>query len=397
MDITFDEDQLILPLASSLADLADKHYGLRADLSSFESVPPEDLTKRVTALESSLSGIHGQLEALLRMQTQAKQSAAPAEGVSGARPKAQSAPAPSFAGLDPAVTQAALAAGIPAAQLEEMFRLASKGRPNLPDLPKTAAPKPRDPLSESEDEIQAVEALADQPGGDPGVDPMVAALTKLTAITQHLATQKRRDNSLEALLDGSGSQGTSKSSGMPSSRKNAVALRALKKTLRKEPELISKVIEQNMEEDFQLRRTGVAGAPVVPVSARAWLEARSRVQNYRTPVTLLWGIAGILDALRDQQPEEARARACLLLCQGDQLSIDRGSWVVAASMPLEDPPPFAVFATHTLPSESESQVTKLVDTRWVDLFLHQLNEIDQLTEKKKKLAFRKTDPTTRGL
>eukprot|EP00913_Durusdinium_trenchii_P035558 g33275.t1 len=50
----------------------------------------------------------------------------------------------------------------------------------------------------------------------------------------------------------------------------------------------------------------------------------------------------------------------------------------------------------SLPSkESESQVSKLVDTRWGDLFLHHLNEIDQLTEKKRKLAFKKLpDPPT---
>ena len=38
-------------------------------------------------------------------------------------------------------------------------------------------------------------------------------------------------------------------------------------------------------------------------------------------------------------------------------------------------------------------MTKLIDSRWVDLFLHHLNEIDQLAEKKKKLAFRKNHDT----
>lgn len=313
--------------------------------------------------------------------------------MSGARPKASVA-APSFPGLDPAVTQAALSTGIPADQLAEMARVASAGRPRMDDLPKTTA-RLKDPLSESEEEVLEAVDPAGGTGEGREADPMVAALPQLTAITQHLAGQRRRETSLEALLDGSGYASHTDSSGIPSSRKNAVALRALKKALHAEPESIYKVIERNMEADFQLRRTGLPGSSPVQVTARAWLEARSRVQNFKTPVTLLWGIAGILDALREERPAEARARACLLLCQGDQLSIDKGSWAVAASMSLEDPPPYAVFATHTLPQESESQVSKLVDTRWGDLFLHHLNEIDQLTEKKRKLAFKKLpDPPT---
>ncbi|CAK9099077.1 unnamed protein product [Durusdinium trenchii] len=375
LTVLFDEDELMLPLASSLALAAERLFGLRAAPSSFESVPAEDtqvLGQRVAALENHLSGIKEQLEILIGQNTHPRTSGSPAtQKAEGARPKSSAAPprASQFLGLDPTVAQAALAAGIPATQLEEMSKLALAGKPRLPDLPKAPMPKRKDPLDESEDDAVGESAV-----------------------------EVTKETSLEALLDGSGYPGSSESAGVPSARKNAAALRALKKTLSSDLEQISRVIERNMEADFNLRRSGVPGAPVVPVSARAWLEARSRVQNFRTPVTFLWGVAGILDALRDQKPEEARARAGLLLCQGDQLSIDRGSWIVAASMSLEDPPPFAVFATHTLPAETESQVTKLIDSRWVDLFLHHLSEIDQLAEKKKKLTFKKTplDPPPDG-
>ena len=73
---------------------------------------------------------------------------------------------------------------------------------------------------------------------------------------------------------------------------------------------------------------------------------------------------------------------------GDQLSIDRGQWVLAGEVSLEDPPPVLVFASHTLPTELEAPYSKLLDARWVDLFLHKLNEFDLLNEKKKKLAYR---------
>ena len=83
--------------------------------------------------------------------------------MSGARPKASVA-APSFPGLDPAVTQAALSTGIPADQLAEMARVASAGRPRMDDLPKTTA-RLKDPLSESEEEV--LEAV--DPAGGTGL------------------------------------------------------------------------------------------------------------------------------------------------------------------------------------------------------------------------------------
>jgi len=74
---------------------------------------------------------------------------------------------------------------------------------------------------------------------------------------------------------------------------------------------------------------------------------------------------------------------------GDQLSIDRGQWVLAGEISLEDPPPISVFSSHTLPTELEAPYSRLLDARWVDLFLHKLHDYDLLNEKKKKLTFRK--------
>lgn len=72
------------------------------------------------------------------------------------------------------------------------------------------------------------------------------------------------------------------------------------------------------------------------------------------------------------------------------MSIDRGSWVVAAEMSLEDGPPTSSFQNHALPSETELPFTKLVDGRWMDIFLSRLSDIDSLNEKKKKLSYKKT-------
>ena len=62
--------------------------------------------------------------------------------------------------------------------------------------------------------------------------------------------------------------------------------------------------------------------PPVQVSAQAWLELRSRVQAYQTPVRLLW-VAGVWDALRAGKNEEARARCGLLMAQA-RINSDSG-------------------------------------------------------------------------
>lgn len=77
---------------------------------------------------------------------------------------------------------------------------------------------------------------------------------------------------------------------------------------------------------------------------------------------------------------------------GDQLSIDRGSWLIAGEMSLEDAPPMGSFASHTLPTDAEPPYSKLIDGRWFDLFLQKLSDYDQLQERKRRLASRKTNP-----
>ena len=94
--------------------------------------------------------------------------------------------------------------------------------------------------------------------------------------------------------------------------------------------------------------------------------------------------------MRQHKHSEARARLGLMLAAGDQLSIDRGNWLIAAEMMLEDGPPLATFGQHTLPQEHEAPFTNLVDGRWVDLFVAKLKDFEELAEKKRKLTAKKT-------
>ena len=208
-------------------------------------------------------------------------------------------------------------------------------------------------------------------------------MTKLTAITAQLAEGKKKDATLDALLDGSGSADSSSTT--CSNRKNAAALRALKERFQSHPKELVKVLERNMNADFALR-SAVPGSSHVPVTCRAWLESRSRVQHYPSTIRFLWVIAGIGDALREEKFDEAYLRVLLGLAAGDQLSIDRGSWNVAGEVLLEEPPPFPSFVSHTLPSGAEIPFTKLVDARWMELFMSRLREVDLYLETRRKLA-----------
>lgn len=190
---------------------------------------------------------------------------------------------------------------------------------------------------------------------------------------------------MDHLLDlGQGSEGVSEGSGLGSSKK-AAALRALKKQLTENPKTLYESIESNLHSDFTARQIR-PGEPSAGGTARGWLEARSRVQNFTGHVRWCWQVAGIWDALMADRPEEARARCALLLSAADQSSVDGGSWILAQQVLLEAPPPYHMFSFHQGPSFHERQRTALLDPRWLDLLLHYVKELDSYQEAKRRLG-----------
>ena len=93
----------------------------------------------------------------------------------------QAHPKASLRGLDAEVVQAARQSGVPEDHLQEMARLAGRGRPAMDDMPQTRgrAVGSKNSLSESEDDAAEEEEPAGVVGGGSG-DPMEAALLKLT-------------------------------------------------------------------------------------------------------------------------------------------------------------------------------------------------------------------------
>lgn len=113
--------------------------------------------------------------------------------------------------------------------------------------------------------------------------------------------------------------------------------------------------------------------------------AREQVQGAKLHGPRSMVLAGCWDlGLPDERA--AGASCALLLSAADQSSIDGGSWLLAQQVLMESPPPYHSFATHQNRSIHERQHTALLDSRWLDLLLHHVKELDSYQEAKRRLG-----------
>ena len=235
-------------------------------------------------------------------------------------------------------------------------------------------------LPETEEEVdQAV-----------GPVPMEASLGKLTQILEVLAGDKlksQRKSKIETALDGVNSSGAGEGAAVGGVKKAAAARRALRQALLDTPEEVSAMLERLMLEDLT-SQTMTPGSPMVQLNARAWLEHRSRIGAYKTSAHAAWSAAGILNDLIAGRFSHARARAGLLMLMLDQTAIDRGSWVLSAELSLEQGPPLARLAQHTLPStmEGESPYSRLLDARWAEVALAHIKDTEDYLSRRRNIG-----------
>ena len=296
------------------------------------------------------------------------------------------APAVELPGLDAGAVAAALQAGIPMEQLEVLSGVL-KARPSkLGDYPRPEDHQRAVVSSESEDGIPEEEEHMEEHGGQPE-DPVAKALVQLTKIVSNLSKSRKKDKGLEETLDqvgeGSGLGDVSSSMG----RKHAAARQALLKAFRQDPKLIWQTVEQNMAEDFHLQ-SSLPSSGALTFSARGWCEHRSRIQPFIRTLRWVWGIAGVLDNLRESNYDQARARCGLLLAAAEQESLDHGSFLLSQEFLMEPSVPLSSFQGHTLPDQTEMVTTRLIDPRWVEAFADRLKQVDNYVELRKKLNLR---------
>ena len=397
------EDNALLPFSQGLVDAAQEHFAfLSAREGEQEAAPVGSggVEERVSKLEDLMQTVAKDLETLVGgLQPPPAATAKPKPKVKTQKPKLPVTDENKFPLLDPGVVAASLAAGIEEESLEQMQKLlaaGAKGAKRLQEHPvRKAALKKTNELSESEEEeAHAVTFAPTATSSSEPIDTVSQAVKQLTQIVVQLTEdkgKKSKSSDLESALDavGGSSEGVA---GVTSGKKAAAARRALRSALVNSPEDLSNLIEKLMYEDLT-STTLPPGMPRPKMSARAWVEHRSRIGSYRTSAQASWGIAGVLDELFEGRYQSARARANLLLLQLDQAAVDKGNWLLAGELALENLPPYSRLALHTPPmvADGERPYSRLLDDRWAEICLSHLKETEDFLTKRKNLSQRKPE------
>ena len=418
-----DEEDPKLPFAPALIEVAQEHFAFfsaneedeqEEDDALPELIPDESgsvpVEQRLLLLEKNLVTLTKGMETLLkdkapRPKTSSKAKATPKTKVAPqVRPSAMRRgkkidgedPATAFPALDAGVVQAAIQAGVPMENLEEMQRLIGQNSKAaaVKDLNKVSL---HDPLSEKKDGGEAAMQRAEGSGLAAPVDPVAQSLSKLTSIIEVLTDDRKKKSrtKLDEALDAVGVNSTD-SLGIGSGKKNAAARRALRATFEDHPEEIHRMIERLMYEDLQSQTLGPNQQPV-GLNARSWVEFRSRIGNFKASAFSAWSAAGILDAMIAGNIPKARARTCLLLLMLDQASIDKGNWSMCGELSLENPPPFSSLSTHQGPSlqDGELPFSRLLDPRIAEVVLgHMKDQDDYVTRRRNVGRFNKPGKET---
>ena len=335
------------PFGPSLSAIASEHFAFHtpAEEGAQDQGPAgeEAWEDRLTRLEAGMLKVQESMQLMLDGAPITDRRAPSGSGVGDIGPRPQASAKPRLAGLDPAVVEAARAAGIPEDQLTRMSQLATKGAkaPGAKAKAKAKLPLlPEDPLDESEDDVAAAEGG----GALAGVsDPVGMAVVQIGQVLKALSRERERKNDLEELLDRADTGGgEALGSGYFGSRSKSAAYLKLRGALRSSPELISGSIESLMEEDF----TGAQSGPYQgerKMTVRGWLEHRSHLQSYAGPIRQGWTLATIVDLINAGSVEQAKATALLGIAALDQSAIDSGNWLLAAEFAMDTPPPFGSF------------------------------------------------------
>ena len=360
----------LLPFAESLVAAAKDHFTF---FSYSEAAPQGGVEGRLRSVEEGLVRLQSTLDAALAQRgTESvgkgagrKKPAAPSRERSGVP-----------AGLDPLVAQHALQAGVSLDALKEVAKLGTPGA--------TAKAKARSVVAPAEEETSEEDEEEEEVEDGGSADPMVKAVAQMSKVLSEMHKEKKekKAKTIEGILDRAES-GSGKNS-LNYGKSKAGALRSLHALLKSNPSLIYKELEKRLQEDWEL--SGVQpGLQSSTVSARGWVEYRSRISAYPSSIRAAWAIAGIWDCLRQNKYEEARARAGLAVAQIDQQSCDRGNWLLAAELALEPAPPAHSFQNHVPPESWEIPHSKLIDPRWIELMLAKLKDWADYQEKKQKL------------
>ncbi|CAE6927060.1 unnamed protein product [Symbiodinium sp. CCMP2592] len=251
---------------------------------------------------------------------------------------------PLLAGLEPVVLEAARKAGVPEDQLEDR-QIWGGGR-----------------------------------------DPVHTAVVQIGQVLKLMQKDREKKNDLEDILERAeggapDSMGASGSSG----RSKTAAYQKLCGILRSAPEQISASIEGLMMDDFVGAQTG-PHQEERRLSVRGWVEHRSHLQPYAGPIRQAWTLASIIDLLNSGNSEQAKAVALLAVAALDQAAIDNGSWLLASEFSMDIQPPFSSFQRPRQLDPLESRQSRVIDPRWISLYMSRIRERDAYHTAKRNLG-----------
>ena len=315
--------------------------------------------------------------------------------------RATSPPAHLYPGLAADVVNSALGSGIAPEELKRFESLVMRGRGRGRSSAPAAAPCGAPPGGRG-----ALPARGGARGGragptaqregpgDAAVDPINRMASAITEAFETLQTRRHpegRDALDRALFAGSGAHGYGfggGGEGRLGNRHGAAGMQAMRSILLEHPEFISEHVDRRLRDAFRSR--SVAGNDPL---MREYLEHRSRMNNHPPSINWMWAVAGARDALRSERPQEALARLDLLLLAGEQVSIDRGSWLVAREMLFEDDPPYHAFEVTRPQDPLRAAHPFLADPRWIEICMARLRELDDWADRRRRLATRSSYAT----
>ena len=305
-------EELMLPLARALCEVAQEHFAFFSadgwDLPG--AIDEEDINgepfdsqdvglldgdvspveARMSKMETAITDLAKEVKKIAASSKGApkKKAAAKATGKSKAVPKVAGLPstaagdvAAAYPLLDRGVVASALQAEIPHSTLEQMQKLVGQGTKasKVKDMNKKVSPIP---LSEDEHVIEDEHYSTAEGYGLEPADPMTATLQKLTSIVEILTDKKKKAtiSKLETALHGVASSSTDNPL-QGTGKKAAAARRALRGAFQDHPEEIFGLIERLMAEDLTSATVG-PGMDRPLISARAWVEHRSRITSFKT-------------------------------------------------------------------------------------------------------------------
>ncbi|CAE7248000.1 unnamed protein product [Symbiodinium sp. CCMP2592] len=113
---------------------------------------------------------------------------------------------------------------------------------------------------------------------------------------------------------------------------------------------------------------------------------RRHLQAYAGPIRQAWTLASIIDLLNSGNSEQAKAVALLAVAALDLAAIDNGSWLLASEFSMDIQPPFSSFQRPRQLDPLESRQSRVIDPRWISLYMSRIRERDAYHTAKRNLG-----------